>query len=364
MEKLKVGVVFGGQSGEHEVSLMSAFSIINVMDKEKYEIFPIGITKDGRWHLYLGDISKIKDGTWIEEATPIIFPPDAGLKCAISIDNGVEKRHYLDVIFPVLHGPRGEDGTVQGLFELMNIPYVSCGVGSSAVCMDKVFSKKLLKQEGLPVVDFRVFYKRDLPDGLPDMVDEVERTFGYPCFVKPANLGSSVGVSKAHDREELKKALMLAAEFDRKLVVERYIHAREIECSVLGNDEPVASLPGEIIPSEEFYSYTAKYFDGGKSKLLIPAPLSAEETEKIRKLAVKAFKALDCCGMARVDFLICRESGKIYINELNTIPGFTSISMYPKMWEASGLSYKDLIDRLIELALERHRQKQELKLTL
>ncbi|MCG0275371.1 MAG: D-alanine--D-alanine ligase [Thermosediminibacteraceae bacterium] len=364
MEKLRVGVIFGGQSGEHEVSLMSATSIINVMDKSKYDIIPIGITKDGRWHLFLGDVSKIKDGSWIEEAVPVFLPPDPTFKCAISLKDGVETRYYLDVIFPVLHGPRGEDGTVQGLFELMNIPYVSCGVGSSAVCMDKVFSKKLLKQEGLPVVDFKVFYKKDLPQGLSDMVIEVEKSFGYPCFVKPANLGSSVGVSKAHNREELKSAIMLAAEFDRKILVERFIPAREIECSVLGNDNPVASLPGEIIPSEEFYSYTAKYFDGGKSKLLIPAPLSAEETEKIRNLAIRAYKALDCSGMARVDFLISKVTGVIYINELNSIPGFTSISMYPKMWEASGLSYKELIDRLIELAIERHRQKQALKLTL
>ncbi|MDN5332273.1 MAG: D-alanine-D-alanine ligase [Tepidanaerobacteraceae bacterium] len=364
MGKLKVGVVFGGQSGEHEVSLMSAFSIINVMDKTKYDIIPIGITKDGRWYVFFGDISKIRDGSWIDEAIPVFLPPDAGFKCAIALNNGIETRYHIDVIFPVLHGPRGEDGTVQGLFELMNIPYVSCGVGSSAVCMDKVFTKKLLKQEGLPVVDFKVFYKKDLPHGLSDMVAEVEQSFGYPCFVKPANLGSSVGVSKAHDREELEKAIIMAAEFDRKLLVERFIPAREIECSVLGNDAPVASLPGEIIPSEEFYSYTAKYFDGGKSKLLIPAPLSAEETEKIRNLAVRAFKALDCSGMARVDFLISKVTGIAYINEVNTIPGFTNISMYPKMWEASGLPYIELIDRLIELALERHRQKQNLKLTL
>ncbi|TYP49759.1 D-alanine--D-alanine ligase family protein [Thermosediminibacter litoriperuensis] len=364
MEKLKVGVVFGGQSGEYEVSLMSATSIINVMDKSKYDIVPIGITKDGRWHVFFGDVSKIQDGTWVDEAVPAFLPPDTSYKCAITLKDGIETRYYLDVIFPVLHGPHGEDGTVQGVFELMNIPYVSCGVGSSAVCMDKVFSKKLLKQEGLPVVDFKVFYKKDLPAGLMDMVAEVEKSFGYPCFVKPANLGSSVGVTKAHDREELKNAILHAAEFDRKLLVERFIPAREIECAVLGNDDPVASLPGEIIPSEEFYSYIAKYFDGGKSKLLIPAPLATEETEKIRDLAVRAYKALDCTGMARVDFLLSKVTGIIYINELNTIPGFTNISMYPKMWEASGLPYKELIDKLIGLAIERHRQKQALKLTL
>lgn len=363
MEKMKVGVVFGGQSGEHEVSLMSATSVIKVMDKTKYDIIPIGITKEGKWHIFPGDVSKIEDGSWQEEAIPAFLPPDTGYRCLIFLEEGKEVRHYIDVIFPVLHGPRGEDGTVQGVFELMNIPYVSCGVSSSAVCMDKVFTKQILRQAGLPVVDFKVFYKKDLPHKLDEIISEVEASFGYPCFVKPANMGSSVGITKAHDREELKSGIMLAAEYDRKLLVEKFIPAREIECSVLGNEDPKASLPGEIMPSHEFYDYTAKYFDGGKSKLLIPAPLAGEETEKIRDLAVKAFKALDCSGMARVDFLMSKVSGIIYINELNTIPGFTKISMYPKMWEAAGLPYKELIDKLIELAIERHREKQALKLS-
>jgi len=363
MKKLKIGVIFGGQSGEHEVSLMSATSIMKVMDKSKYDIIPIGITKDGRWHVFLGDISKIEDGSWEKEAHPALIPPDTGYKCIVTLDNGVETRHYIDVMFPVLHGPRGEDGTVQGLFELMNIPYVSCGVGSSAVCMDKVFSKQILSNAGLPVVDYLVFYKHDLPNKLPQIISDVEAHLGYPCFVKPANLGSSVGVSKARDRENLEKALLLAAEYDRKILVEKAIDAREIECSVLGNEDPKASLPGEIIPSNEFYDYKAKYLDGGKSKLLIPAPLAGEQIKKIQELSVKAFKALDCSGMARVDFLIDKISGIIYINELNTIPGFTKISMYPKMWEASGISYKQLIDELIQLAQKRHQQKQSLRLT-
>jgi len=363
MEKLKVGVVFGGQSGEHEVSLMSATSVINVMDKIKYDIIPIGITKEGKWHIFPGDVSKIQDGSWREEAIPAFLPPDTDYKCLISLKEGKEVRHYMDVVFPVLHGPRGEDGTVQGVFELMNIPYVSCGVSSSAVCMDKVFTKQILRQAGLPVVDYKVFYKKDLPQQLEQMASEVEASLGYPCFVKPANMGSSVGITKAHDRSELKAAINLAAQYDRKLLVEKFIPAREIECSVLGNDRPEASLPGEIIPSHEFYDYTAKYYDEGKSKLLIPAPLAGEETEKIRSLAVKAFKALDCSGMARVDFLMSKVSGIIYINELNSIPGFTKISMYPKMWEAAGLPYKELVDRLIGLALERHRDKQNLKLS-
>jgi len=362
MKKLRIGVVFGGQSGEHEVSLMSATSIIKVMDRSKYDIIPIGITKDGRWHVFLGDVAKIEDGSWESEAHPAFIPPDTGYKCIVTLDNGVETRHYIDVMFPVLHGPRGEDGTVQGLFELMNIPYVSCGVSSSAVCMDKVFTKQILSKAGLPVVNYLVFYKNDLPNKMPQIISDIEAQLGYPCFIKPANLGSSVGISKARNRESLEKALMLAAEYDRKIIVEKSIDAREIECSVLGNEEPKASLPGEIIPSNEFYDYNAKYLDGGKSKLLIPAPLAGEQIRKIQELSIRAFKAMDCAGMARVDFLIDKISGIIYISELNTIPGFTKISMYPKMWEASGLSYKQLIDELIQLAQKRHQQKQSLKL--
>jgi D-alanine-D-alanine ligase len=362
VEKTKVGIVFGGQSGEHEVSLMSSASVIKVMDKTKYDIIPIGITKEGNWNLFLGDISKIEDGSWPDEAVPALLSPDPNHKCIITLIDGKESRYYLDVVFPVLHGPRGEDGTVQSLFEMMNIPYVSCGVTSSALCMDKVFSKKILEQNGLPIVDYKVFYKRELLVRMPEIISELEDYLGYPCFVKPANLGSSVGISKARNREELKSALMIAAQYDIKVLVEKFIDAREIECSVLGNDEPKASLPGEIIPSRDFYDYTAKYSDGDKSKLLLPAPVSRKDVSRIQELAVKAFTALDCSGMARVDFLMSKVSGNIYINELNTIPGFTKISMYPKMWEVSGLSYKDLIDELIEFAFERHRQKNELKL--
>jgi D-alanine-D-alanine ligase len=361
MDKLAIGVLFGGQSGEHEISLMSVTSIIRAMDKSKYEIIPIGISKNGKWHVFMGDIQKIEDGTWLKESAPAFLTPDADSKCIITFQNDHKTKHRLDVIFPVLHGPRGEDGTVQGLFELMNIPYVSCNVASSAICMDKVFSKKILEREGLPVVEYRVFYKNDLPHRLPSIASQIENSFGYPCFVKPANLGSSVGITKVHDRETLKSALMLAADYDLKILVEQAITAREIECSVLGNDEPQASFPGEIIPSREFYDYTAKYYDGGKSKLLVPAPLSDKNTREIQDLAVRAFKALGCTGMARVDFLLCKVSGKIYINEVNTIPGFTKISMYPKMWEATGLSYSKLVDTLIQLAIERHSQKQALK---
>jgi len=362
VQKIKVGVIFGGQSGEHEVSLMSSVSVMKVMDKAKYDIIPIGITKEGNWTLFLGDISKIEDGSWQEEAVPAFISPDPANKCIITIADGKECRYYLDVAFPILHGPRGEDGTVQSIFELMNIPYVSCGVTSSALCMDKVFAKKILQQSGLPVVEFKVYYKRDLTSRIDEIISELESSIGYPCFVKPANLGSSVGISKAKDKEGLKSALSLAAQYDTKILVEKFVDAREIECSVLGNDNPKASLPGEIIPSREFYDYAAKYLDGDKSKLLLPAPLTHKDTAKIQELAIEAFKALDCCGMARVDFLMCKVTGNIYINELNSIPGFTKISMYPKMWEISGLSYSALIDELIQLAIERHKQKNELKL--
>ncbi|MDD4569350.1 MAG: D-alanine--D-alanine ligase [Tepidanaerobacteraceae bacterium] len=360
---MKVGIIFGGQSGEHEVSLMSSTSVIKVMDKTKYDIIPIGITKEGNWKLFLGDVSKIQDGSWQEEAIPALLSPDPNYKCIITLKDGKESRYYLDVVFPVLHGPRGEDGTVQSLFEMMNIPYVSCGVTSSALCMDKVFAKQILEQNGLPVVNYKVFYKRELAVRMPEIISEIEEHLGYPCFVKPSNLGSSVGISKALDQKDLKSALLLATKYDTKVLIEKFIDAREIECSVLGNDEPRASLPGEIIPSRDFYDYKAKYLDGDKSKLLLPAPVSRKDIGRIQDYAIRAFKTLDCSGMARVDFLMSKVSGNIYINELNTIPGFTNISMYPKMWEVSGLSYKDLIDELIKFAFERLQQKNELKLT-
>jgi len=362
VEKLKIGIVFGGQSGEHEVSLMSATSVMKVIDRSKYDIIPIGITKHGNWKLFLGDIDKIQDGSWEREAIPAFISPDPGSKCIIVLDEGKEMRYYLDAIFPLLHGPRGEDGTIQGVFELMNIPYVSCGVTSSALCMDKVFTKMVLQQAGLPIVDYEVYFNNDLLKNMHNIVDEIIEGIGFPCFVKPANLGSSVGISKVRKVDELEAALTFAAKYDRKILVEKAVDAREIECAVLGNEYPKASLPGEIIPSREFYDYTAKYLDGENSKLLLPAALTDEWTEKIRNMAVKAFKILDCSGMARVDFLMSKVSGNIYINELNTIPGFTNISMYSKMWEITGLSYEDLIDELIGLALTRHRAKNELNL--
>jgi len=369
MGKLRVGVIFGGRSGEHEVSLVSARSVMAAMDKDKYEIIPIGITKEGRWVL-VEDIElaletglqKGVDGTVFLLGDPsqkglLRLKESAGVG-ALSNDAPMQvlRLAELDVVFPVLHGPYGEDGTLQGLLEMADIPYVGAGVLASALGMDKAACKQVLRAAGLPVVEHLVFKRRDWELHPLVVIQRVEEHLGYPCFVKPANLGSSVGVSKARDQEQLQVALNDAARYDRKLLVEQAINAREIEVSVLGNDEPEASIPGEIVPCREFYDYVAKYIDD-RSELLIPAPLSPALTEQVRDLAVRAYRAIDCAGMARVDFLMDRNTEALYVSELNTIPGFTPISMYPKLWEASGLPYPRLIDRLIELALERHADK-------
>lgn len=354
--KLKVGVLFGGRSGEHEVSLASARSILGAIDRERYEVYPIAITKSGRWitspraeallqaAVGSGVSAEQLEAELATESTP--YPDLAFLS-------------QMDVVFPVLHGPFGEDGTMQGLLELLDIPYVGCGVASSSIGMDKALMKALFAAQGLPQVRYRVVLRRHWRARPREIMAELEEAFEYPIFVKPANLGSSVGVSKAHDGEELWAGLDEAARYDRKLIVEQGIdRAREIECSVLGNDEPQASIPGEVVPSNEFYDYAAKYLDG-QSSLLIPAPLSRSEVAEVQRLAIAAFKALDGSGMARVDFLMDPKSGRLYVNEVNTIPGFTQISMYPKLWEASGLPYPRLIDRLIELALERHEERRQ-----
>ena len=360
--KLNVAVVFGGKSGEHEVSLMSATNVINAMDKSKYNINTIGITKQGKWMLYQGPVEKLQDGSWEQEAGKLdshelvellLNPMLQGTRVQCSkLDEDPSKK--IDVIFPVLHGPNGEDGTIQGFFEMLDIPYVGCGVIGSALGMDKIISKQLFMDAGLNVANYDLSYKHEINDKLQDVIARIEGKFPYPVFVKPVNMGSSVGVTKAHDRDELEKGLQEAAKYDRKILVEEFINGREMECAVLGNNYPEASGVGEIIPYKEFYDYEAKYFDDGKSTLVIPAKLTKEEEESIRQAAVKAFKALDCCGMSRVDFFLERTTGKIYINEINTIPGFTKISMYPKLWDTAGLSYSKLVDKLIELALERH----------
>lgn len=362
--KTRVAVLFGGRSGEHEVSLASAKSIMAAMDKDKYEIYPVGITKSGRW-LTTGDpMALLASGGDGGDVSSLAEIGGSG-KALVSQDTerrelvpGTSKTHFpkVDIVFPVLHGTYGEDGTVQGLLELTDLPYVGAGVLGSALGMDKAAMKAVFAAHGLPIVDYAVVLRkrwRALPE---EVIAEIEERFAYPVFVKPANLGSSVGISKAHERDELPASLDLAARFDRKLLVEAAVNAREIECSVLGNDEPIASVPGEVVPCNEFYDYKAKYIDDA-SELHIPAQLPKEAIKRIQDLAVKAFVAIDCAGMARADFFLCRDTGQIYVNELNTVPGFTNISMYPKLWEASGLPYPKLIDRLIELAIERYEDK-------
>lgn len=357
--KIKVGVMLGGRSGEHEVSLMSAQSVMAAIDKEKYEVIPIGITREGRWIAGGDPVAALKGEPADAHHMALLGDPtERGLiPSGGARDTERAPRIELDVVFPVLHGPYGEDGTVQGLLELADVPYVGAGVLGSALGMDKAVAKDVFKAQGLPVADYRVFKRVELDRDPLAVEREIETSLGYPCFVKPANLGSSVGITKAHDRAELGPALRLAASYDRKIVVEKGISAREIECSVLGNDDPIASVLGEVVPCNEFYDYDAKYVDD-RSELVIPAQLPEDLAQRIRALAVRAFVALDCAGMARVDFLLDRDTLDVYVNEINTLPGFTSISMYPKLWEASGLPYPELIDRLITLAIERHQDKQ------
>ena len=396
MAKLRVGILFGGRSGEHEVSLLSAASVLNAIDKTKYEVVPIGITKDGRWltaeHAERLLKGKIEDGGGARathatqlragdpEATPgaavlatgesVVVPPeparhDAGLAPfqtdAAALRRASDRAINVDVIFPVLHGTFGEDGTIQGLLELADIAYVGAGVLGSSAGMDKDIMKSLFRAAGLPIVR-HVTVLRGQFEREPGKTQKlVESKLKYPVFVKPANLGSSVGISKAHDRKELGPAIAEAAKFDRKIVIEEGVggkknRAREIECAVLGNDDPKASIAGEIVPCKEFYDYDAKYLVEG-SEAAIPAKITKAEMKTVQKLAIAAFQAVDCTGLARVDFLMDPKSRKIFVNEINTMPGFTAVSMYPKMWVASGVTYPELIDRLIQLGIERHEDK-------
>jgi D-alanine-D-alanine ligase len=357
--RLRVGVLFGGRSTEHEVSVLSAQSIMAALDPTRYDVVPLYIDKEGHWLLGESIPRLVHDAA---SRTYVYLPPDPtqhGLVPA-SLNGappGPARLPSLDVVFPVFHGLNGEDGTIQGLLELANVPYVGAGVLASALGLDKVFMKRAFAAAGLPAVDYvwtsRARFEQD-PDAF---LDRVESELGYPCFSKFANSGSSVGTSKAHNREELTAGLRLASSFDRKILVERGIDARELEVSVLGNDDPQASVVGEIVSAHEFYDYEAKYMDEG-SRLLIPAPIPASVAEEVRALAVRAFQAIDAAGMARVDFFLEKTTNRIYLNEANTIPGFTRISMYPKLWEASGLAYPNLVDRLITLALERFKEKQ------
>jgi D-alanine-D-alanine ligase len=393
MAKLRVGILFGGRSGEHEVSLLSAASIVNAIDEKKYEVVPIGITKEGRWvtaehaeRLLKGDAGGKVGGTQAAElragdpdATPgaallaagesVVVPPeparrDAGLtpfQTDANLRRASDRAINVDVIFPVLHGTFGEDGTIQGLLELADIAYVGAGVLGSSAGMDKDVMKSLFRAAGLPIVKHVTVLRGQFEREPKKVLKLTEAKLKYPVFVKPANLGSSVGISKAHDREELGPAIEEAAKFDRKIVIEEGVggaknKAREIECAVLGNDDPRASVAGEIIPCKEFYDYDAKYLVEG-SEALIPAKITKTEMKTVQRLAVAAFQAVDCTGLARVDFLMDPKSRKMFVNEINTMPGFTAISMYPKMWAASGVAYPDLIDRLIQLGIERHEDK-------
>jgi len=374
--KIRVGVLFGGQSSEHEVSLASARSVMGAMDPDKYEVVPIGITKHGQW-LSSGDpMQALRSGADIESLPRLssVLAPDptgeghAEIVQLVPMSDGSQSiaaqvGQPLDVIFPVLHGPYGEDGTVQGMFELAGIPYVGSGVLGSAVGMDKGVMKSVFQAHGLPVVPYLCINRSDWEDDPDTVRRDVEARLTYPMFAKPANMGSSVGITKIHGPEELADALDIAARYDRRILVEQGVDARECECSVLGNDRPEASVVGEIVPGNEFYDYRAKYVDDN-SDLVIPAHLPEPVSEEVRRLAVLAFKAIDAAGMARVDFFVARDFSQVWLNEINTIPGFTRISMYPKLWEASGLSYPRLIDRLIELAIERHEERARSKAAL
>ena len=367
MKKIRVTVLFGGQSSEHEVSRVSAQCVLENIDKNRFEIQTIGITKDGEWLKYEGDTSLIGSGKWEEAARnqlrgkiekgvsgkDIVKAPTC--KELISLNDGYNNDELVDVVFPVLHGPNGEDGSVQGLLQLADVPYVGCNILSSAAGMDKEFSKLVFNNAGIPQADYIKVMRSEIDEQTDDLIRRVTEKLGWPCFVKPANAGSSVGVSKVKRPEDLLTALKYAARYDSKILIEEYIKGREVECAVLGNDNPIASTVGEVLPCNEFYDYNAKYIDG-KSEIIIPADLEQGIIEKIREYAVRAFKALGCSGLSRVDFFV-EESGRVVLNEINTMPGFTDISMYSKLWEASGIPYSELITRLIELAFESYNQR-------
>jgi D-alanine-D-alanine ligase len=384
VKRLRVGVLYGGRSGEHEVSLASAAAVYANLDPQKYERVALRIEKDGRWVLADRPPSAASaaevidqtrnDVTRLRGGREVFLPPRPGDETIVLVDRRSARHDEaeaaasltglgLDVLFPVLHGPFGEDGTIQGLLELANVAYVGCGVLSSAVGMDKAVMKTLFRARGLRVPDWVVVRRRDWLADPHAVTARIEKALDYPLFVKPANLGSSVGISKVHNASELPAAMTLATEFDRKIIVERAVpEAREIECAVLGNDAPEASTPGEVVPSREFYDYEAKYIDG-RSRVEIPAALDDKTARDIQRLAIAAFEAIDGSGLARVDFLLSRSTGELFVNEINTLPGFTTISMYSKLWAASGVDYGTLVERLVALAIARHQEKQELKTT-
>jgi len=364
MKKIKVGVLFGGQSAEHEVSLVSARHVVAAMDKNKYEISLIGITHDGQWLLAEDQNKALAYKTVDEQTLQAVTLDYSGIQKTIKKnEQGIisEAITELDVIFPVLHGPHGEDGTVQGLFELANVPYVGCGVAASALAMDKVLAKQAFMAADIPQTDFDAYRHHQWQENQKKVIDSVEQRFDYPVFIKPANMGSSVGITKAHNRTELMNGIEHAFQYDLKIIIEESAQGfREVECAVLGNEFPKASVVGEIIPGKEFYDYETKYIDD-KSELIIPADIPDFASDQIRKYAVEAFQAIDGSGLARVDFFISKNNQVVYINEVNTMPGFTPISMYPKLWQATGIEYAELIDSLINFGIDKADKKQQLK---
>lgn len=375
--KLRVGLIYGGKSGEHDVSLSTALAVMKAIDFTKYEVVPFYITKAGEWRsglalqapvgardqLVFGESSPERDGAGTHALQPIFGGLRQGDTALVSgADGAAVAEPPLDVVFPLLHGTFGEDGTVQGLLEIANIPYVGAGVLASAVGMDKVMMKKVFAQAGLPQVVYRAFTRAKWLKERDEHLMEIEVAVGYPCFVKPANLGSSVGISKAHNREELIAAVAEAFQFDRKVIVEEGVDAREVEVAVLGNDEPQASVVGEIVTSGEFYDYKAKYVDG-KSVMVIPAELPQKLSDEIREMAIRAYEAVDGSGLSRVDFFLRRSDNAVLLNEINTMPGFTPFSMYPLLWRETGKPYAELLDDLIGLAIERHAEKQKIRYT-
>jgi len=359
MSKLRIAVLFGGRSGEHDVSLMSARSVISALDPERYEVIQIGIALNGNW-LTGENVLEAFEKRDISKLHSVLPPAEPGAKNVLRVvhnDKTFEIISNINVFFPVLHGPFGEDGTIQGLFELADAAYVGAGVAGSAVGMDKGIFKDVMRANDIPIVDSMLVLRSDIEKDMNAVIEKLESMGDYPFFTKPANLGSSVGISKCNSRSDLAEGLMDAARYDRRLIIERGAgDVREVEVSVLGNEDPQTSVCGEILPSREFYSYESKYLDG-TSGLVIPSRLPDEVTDRIREYAVRAYKAIDCAGMARADFFVENDTHRVFLNELNTLPGFTSISMYPKLWAASGISYPQLVDRLIELALERKAQR-------
>jgi len=365
-KKINLGILFGGRSGEHEVSLMSAASVLSVLDKEKYNVTSIGIDKDGMWWSGKNVLQALEKGD-TTTLDPVLLLPEPGKTMLYKrVKSGNQKQIVpmikLDVIFPVLHGTFGEDGTLQGFFELADIAYVGAGVLGSSVGMDKGIFKDVMRSNDIPVVDWITCSRKDIEANIEGIISKCEALAKYPLFVKPANLGSSVGITKVKNRSDLMEGLMEAAQYDRRILIEKGLNAREIEVSVMGNETCKASIAGEIKPSDEFYSYDAKYINEN-SELCIPAPISEQLARRVHDLAIQTYEAIDCAGLTRVDFLLDRDSGDLFLNEVNTIPGFTSISMYPKLWEKSGLPYSELIDKLIEFAFERKRERNKSKRT-